>query len=324
MSDDREHGFRDSGGAAFERAARLQEENERLRAELAAAKAPPPPPPKPQASSAMPMVVLGAIAAITLVVGAAIAIGARRAPTPQPIHPTRQASAVRLAHGGYVEAGNVSIPSDFTIEAWVKPASFVGVGTKEQYIVARDREQQVESQCRLGLDHDGHVIFMMSDSQGDDQGLYSIDRGYALRARDPLRLHTWTHVAVTKAGRAFSLYVDGAEVASAMARELFVHDAPDLRLRIGARMGRDGVAPEGTFDGAIDEVRVWRAPRTPIEVRTWKNIPISADRARLALHFPFNEGRGGSARNVAGGASAVFYGDVTWVSPSVREPWMKP
>lgn len=320
---DREHGFRDSGGAAFERAARLQEENERLRAELAAARAPHGPPKTPRPANTIPLVVGGAIAVIAMFV-VALAVGARREHAPPAAHPLRHASAVRLAHGGYVEAGHVAIPNDFTIEAWVKAASFGGPGMPERYIVARDRELQAAGQCRLGLDSDGHPFFMMSDTQGDAQGLHTVDRGYALRARDPIGLHAFTHVAITKAGRAFTLYVDGREVASATSRELFAHDAPDLRLRIGARVARDGVKPEGTFDGVIDEVRIWRVPRTAAEVRTWMNIPVSSDRARLAVHFPFSEGRGGSARNNAGGPTAVFYGDVTWVSPALREPWMKP
>lgn len=325
---DREHGFRDSGGAAFERAARLQEENERLRAELAAAKAPARglegTKPEPPTSNRMAFVVLGAITAITAVVGVGIAVGARRTPVSSANHPLRTASAVRLANGGYVEVGRVVIPSDFTIEAWIKPASIDTWTGTERYIVAQDRRNEVRGQCRLGIDGAGHLFFMMSDSRGDDHGLYSNDTGYALRSRAPLVLHRWTHVAVTKAGRSFTLDIDGAEAASTMARGLFVHDAPDFSLRIGARMGLDGKEAEGTFDGAIDEVRIWRVPRSASEIRTWKNIPISTDRARLALHFPFNEGRGNTARNTTGGLTGLFVGDVTWMSPSMREPWMKP
>lgn len=91
--DERDHLFRDNEGAAVERAARLEEENARLRAELARRDRPAPavPPPRRPASLVAPMIAVVVVMFAVGVVGAMLVVARGRggpvavAPVPKPI-----------------------------------------------------------------------------------------------------------------------------------------------------------------------------------------------------------------------------------------------
>lgn len=136
MSDERERGFRDDHGAALERAARLQEENDRLRAELAEArkaKTDPPPAPRPTIKPAGKVGV--ALALLGAVLGASFAIAVRRpspprSPPPSFILPPPVFSAPPM-------------PS-FTFERMPMPAILMHGASTAARPAARPKEKLVE------------------------------------------------------------------------------------------------------------------------------------------------------------------------------------
>lgn len=62
--------------------------------------------------------------------------------------------------------------------------------------------------------------------------------------------------------------------------------------------------------------RLWQVARTPAEVRTWMNIPLTSG-PRLVLNF--NEGHG-----IATGTAARLVGDATWLPLTAWDPWRRP
>lgn len=221
-------------------------------------------------------------------------------------------AALEFKGSDHVSAGALlAIPIDFTLEAWVRPASHGG----ERYVVAKDRRNQGQGQLRLGFDATGHLFFIMSDSAGSDHGLFA--GGYVLQSPAIVPTKTWSHVAVTKSGAAFALYVDGAQVKTATANASFSHGGPAVDFRVAARVDTNGTSANGGFDGAIDEVRVWKVARSPAQIAAARAAvvdPTSASFADLAAYWRFDEGAGTSAGDTLGAFPGTLAGTPKWTS----------
>ena len=220
---------------------------------------------------------------------------------------TGPGSALRFASNAYVQIGAVPIPADFTMEAWVRPSAF----GSERYIVAKDRNDENDDQFRLGHDDEGHLFFMMSDDEGEDHGLRSDESGYALLSPAALPLGTWSHVAVSKTGAQFVLYVDGIAVRTVTATGSLEHDEPSIAFRIGARLAANGNGPHGGCVGDSDEVRLWNGGRTAAEIASARGAPLEPSApgyARLVAYYRFDEGTGSTAAPTVGTFSGSFMG----------------
>jgi Concanavalin A-like lectin/glucanases superfamily len=140
--------------------------------------------------------------------------------------------ALSFANGAYVDVGAMPIPRDFTLEAWVKPATGDG-GTAEAEVVAEDRNGQSVGQLRLGITA-GALFFMMSDAAAASFGLFT-GTGYALQSSQTLAPGAWSHVAVTKSGASFALYIQAAQARPSRRRARSLTAAPPPRS--GSRAG---------------------------------------------------------------------------------------
>jgi hypothetical protein len=119
-----------------------------------------------------------------------------------------------------------------TLEAWVQPHSLARA------------TPIIEHQGQYGLTvlPDGTAVCAA--------GLAS-----ALRAT-AVNVDGWTSLACTIDTRSVALWIDGVKVAESAATTLAV--PPASRLTVGW-----GGPPETTFDGLLDNVRLWRTVRTP-------------------------------------------------------------
>lgn len=99
----------------------------------------------------------------------------------------------------------------------------------------------------------------------------------------PINDGAWHHVAIAKgAGAGMSIYVDGA---------LFTGlDNSTYDLSGFLRLGRSGTGNVGrTWDGRIDEVRIWNVARTAADIQaTYQCLP--ANTAGLVARYNFNQG----------------------------------
>lgn len=224
--------------------------------------------------------------------------------------PATAGNALSFGGSAYVAAGSLSIPSNFTIEAWIRPTSTPG----ETYVFAKDRSGQGGAQCRFGLLATGEAFFILSDANGGTYGLYGSD--YALRSPAALPSNAWSHVAVTKSGAQFVLYVNGASVAQVTTSSIFSYGGPAVELRIGGRVASNGTALAGGFNGTIDEVRLWNVARTQGEIVARMRSPIglsSPEAANLVASWRFDEGSGTTAADEKSAANGTLVGGPTWV-----------
>ncbi len=215
--------------------------------------------------------------------------------------------ALQFDGGNYVAIGPFSIPSDFTIEAWVQPTS----STNETYIIAEDRDGQGDGQFRFGLAA-GKLFFMMTDAMGSSHGLYN--NGYSLMTALTIPTGAWSHVAVSKSGAAFELVVDGVSAATfASSAPTIVYGGPAVVLRIAARVGTDGTSAEGMFDGTIDEVRFWNQARSASVIASTMSMEIPAASAGLMAYWRFDEGMGTTTADEEGAYPGTLVSSPLWV-----------
>ena len=207
--------------------------------------------------------------------------------------PGAQALRLTASTGSYVDVGSLSIPENFTLEAWVKPESSSG-----QIILAKERGCLGVNQFRLQLDPVNKVSFMMSNGANEDGGLWSGAWRYQLQSSSALALSTWSHLAVTKNGNLFTLYVNGVPEAMHTASVNLIHSGTQP-FRVGAAVDCSGNAG-GFFNGFIDEVRVWSVARTQADIAANLSSHVSASNPAwpgLRAYWRLDDGAGTFARD---------------------------
>ena len=73
----------------------------------------------------------------------------------------------------------------------------------------------------------------------------------------------------------------------------------------------------GRFDGAIDEVRVWKVARTQAQIAAARGStidPSSPSFADLTGYWRFDEGAGTTTADVTGAHAGTLVGGPTWIS----------
>ena len=212
--------------------------------------------------------------------------------------PTWSASPVQFADNAlkfngssnYVELANrVNIgSSDFTIEAWVYPQT-----TSVGMVFAQDVCGDAEHQFRL-YTNNSKVNFDLSDAA-------ALGAPYNFQlpsTANSVPLNTWTHIAVTRSGNNYTLYINGISNASYStgANTINNQSGADInkRLRIGARGGVSGGCGLNYFNGSIDEVRLWSVARTGTEIQQnyAKEIDAAASTS-LVAYYTFDQGIAG-------------------------------
>lgn len=187
-----------------------------------------------------------------------------------------------LSENNYIDiVHNSSLQlTDFTISAWFKTNLNIPVG-KIIFIVGKGE---------LGSDYPGTNLnygIYMTSSERIEGGFETLDgTDYFVRSPKSYNNYQWHHVALTYDGHVVRLYIDGVQV-----RNLFVPSAdPDTTgkepLRIGAENLFAETAPRSTFNGLIDEVRVWNRALTDVEIAEGYTKGIF-DTTSQVLYLPF-------------------------------------
>lgn len=177
-----------------------------------------------------------------------------------------------------VRLGPVPIPGgDFTLAAWVRPASVVECSYR--VLASRERLSVEGGRFRLYLASQNRLGFYASAQAGAETETLEAETAARPVAREgearletgrqTVPVNTWTHVAVTRAGGKYTLYLNGAAAAeTACTSSTWFDPGDDVDMRLGACVNRRGAGPSRAFNGWIDEVR--------LEPRAWE----AADFAR--------------------------------------------
>ena len=201
--------------------------------------------------------------------------------------------------------------STFTVEAWIRwegygtPASSGVGGVVAEPIASKGRGEDdgsnIDCNYFVGVDATGHLVADFED-MAEGANHPAIGTG-------TIEIGRWTHVAASFDGASWRLYVDGmldtTVAAAAMPRADSIQ-----HFGIGAGFDSMGV-PQGSFDGRIDEVRVWNRPLAELELQ----LGMHADPAGegLVARWPLDETAGTVVPETIAGFDGEL-GTATWAS----------
>jgi hypothetical protein len=219
--------------------------------------------------------------------------------------------AVELAgsQSSYLDVGNVPIPADFTLEVWTRVAASQSSGTDHMMIV-KDTSFVSQNQFRVFL-RNGYLMFMMSDPTGQDGGLFA-GMTSAVRTAEPVATEVWLHLAITKAGTSFVLYLNGSPQTRFTTAVNLSH-AGNVTMRFGGRNGTDNT----WFRGAVDEVRLWNVARSASDIQADMARSIASSRAdftSLVAYWKLDEGTGALTADARSTFDGVL-SSVSWLTP---------
>src|SRR5205807_1340444 len=197
-----------------------------------------------------------------------------------PIAGNGQSSGALLFDGldDFVETGNWSPGSQWSLEAWVRPTSAPG---GRRTIVGGANE------CRdwaLTL-QDGVFGLVVRQPGGCSETIASGIR--------PV-LGQWYHLAGTSDGTNASLYVNG------VLKAFRPVDANYIGTVNSPRIGSQNCCAGDSFPGTIEEARVWNVPLTADQVHANMERRISPSEPGLISHWQFDEQSGLLAADSSG------------------------
>jgi hypothetical protein len=113
----------------------------------------------------------------------------------------------------------------------------------------------------------------------------------------------WHHVALTLNGgssvsaNALKMYLDGNYMTSGNGSQLWSHNPTNIgRTRSGSRY-HNGTGNGYTFNGKIDEVRIWNVERTASQIAAKKDTILAGDEPGLTAYYNFQENTGTTAND---------------------------
>ena len=213
--------------------------------------------------------------------------------------------AVRLHGSEYWEVANdpaLDQTGSLTLEAWVKLDR------------ATDSWMTVLSK---GGDPDTATYQMMVSSNGALWFGAARDASSAVDAVQSgggvVGFGEWVHIAgvVNRTTNQMLIYANGGEVGSRSYTYVMESNADPLLIG----RSKETNTSYGTFEGAIDEVRLWSVARSAAEIAAARDSLLAGNEAGLELYLPFDDATGGIAPDVGPNSLDAAY--VSLVSDGV-------
>ena len=204
-----------------------------------------------------------------------------------------------------------NITGQVTVSAWLKTINF-----PEDYapIISKTDERDSNFKKRsffLSLKDDRSIQFAASPDGESDASIFS--------PKGIIELNTWHHIAgvVDTENDIIKLFIDGIEAGSRDFKDVKSIYNSKLPLRIG--WTQEEIDTHASFNGLIDEVRIWNIARTAIEISSDMNRQLNEDEPGLVGYWKFDEETEGrifdTSRNKNDG---IFIGNVK------LEPYTRP
>ncbi len=211
---------------------------------------------------------------------------------------------LEVADAADLSFGNGTADTPLTFEAWLRPDSLV----RHQLISKWDG---VNTEYKLHL-ASGTIRLDLRDSSAQ-ASVYA----YTTASQVAL-IGGWHHLAVTYDGRGgptaangITIYLDG--VAVPLTRGNHPAYVAMENLTAPVQIGRESAGWK-QFDGALDELRLWRVARTPADLRATMTTALSGAEPGLVAYWPFNDGTGAALVDDAPAHHvAVLYNGTAWM-----------
>ncbi|WP_298779893.1 LamG-like jellyroll fold domain-containing protein [uncultured Polaribacter sp.] len=163
----------------------------------------------------------------------------------------------------------------FTVEANVRTTTTAGLGI----IVGNHDYPSINSGMQFLLRRDGaNYVFWIDHGSG-----YT-----SVSAVGEVATNTWQHVSGTWDGTNMKIYVDG------VLKNTKAETGASFRTLTTDKLTIGGNANNQSFNGDIDEVRIWSKVRTVAEILANKGQEISNTETGLLAYYQFNQGAGGA------------------------------
>ena len=152
----------------------------------------------------------------------------------------------------FVNIPDLTLGSDFTVEAWVKVAP--GIDYRDGL---------------FGNGSNMHLYFVSGKAR-----LYAF--GTRITANTAILADTWAHIALTRSGTNLTLFVNGVEDSTGNWNGAF--SVKSL-----------GQGYRGYFKGMMDEVRIWNVARTGAEIGASYDTTVTSNAPGLIGYWNFND-----------------------------------
>ncbi|UCE19780.1 MAG: PKD domain-containing protein [Gemmatimonadota bacterium] len=205
----------------------------------------------------------------------------------------------------------LNLTDTFTLEAWIRPE---GWGEFPTLGYGRILDKTYLALYLIGSNpavnnHSLAIQFMHADNS----------TSFMTSPEGSIELDTWQHIAVTYDGAAGMVhcYKDGIE------QEISFTGMPSGAIRDnGASDLYIGSNPTGsyTFDGVMDEIRIWNVVRTAADISDHMDSYLLGDEAGLLAYWNMNEGSGDILTDETLGEHDGMVIDADWIQGLHLDP----
>jgi hypothetical protein len=261
--------------------------------------------------------ILSALSCLALVSAATSATFARALRAPLNVQPLDA-----LSFGGtdaYVTFGPAKKLGlrAFTLECWLRregagaSTRTGGDGLSAIPLIAKGRSEEdgswLDMNYFFGIEGTSGVL--AADFEDKETGA-----NHPILGVTPLRFDTWYHAAVTYDGKQWRLYLNGALEAELTVGKAARNDSLQ-HAALAAALNSTG-APDGFFDGTLDEVRIWNYARPALQIADGMRQQISTTAVNAAVgliaRWGLNDGSGSEVFNSVGASPAGTIRGTNW------------
>ena len=174
------------------------------------------------------------------------------------------------------DANNLSFTNTLTIEAWINTAQN-GIAKR---IIGKELIGSIWPEYFVLMNNDGTIQFGINTFNGDNISRLNTVASY----NDNL----WHHVAATYDGATMRIFIDGIPDGTLATTKILWNSSSQLS--IGSANG--GVNATYTWDGQLDEVRIWNRALTQTEIRNNMCQKLIGNEPGLVGYWRFDETAG--------------------------------
>jgi hypothetical protein len=210
---------------------------------------------------------------------------------------------------------NLQLDSAITVEAWIKPTAFGPNHYSNSIACKHSWSLNGEQGFVLRCGGAGQLSFTFCgvDTLGNSLSWQPI-----VSPSNALTLNTWAHVAASFDGDSSKLFVNGIQVASQYFRGTMKPNT-SYPMRIG-RLSDAVQTDTRSFNGQIDEVRIWNIAKPQSEILAGYNRHISPTSNGLVGYWNFNIASGTTVPDQTSSGNTGTFNTIT-LSTNVPFYW---